>query len=184
MQDVLLSKSYSDFIAATILIKEHSNYPKCVAWFDIVLYQMQQAFEKALRSYIKQHDVVPEKTQGMWDLYLTASSLGLSFQPSSIVMFEELADWEAVAGDDNSYNRNDTVIENYLSDYVVLHQEVLSFVGNGSYEDNVKSLLKYLGREDVDVNTVMSYLPTFPLEGVVLEGAIKEVVRILDGDKA
>lgn len=183
MIDNLLNESYTGYQHLINMLQVSGDDVDFDVWFRTVIRTLRESYEKAFKSYLLQTKEKYPDTSDLEPLVQLCKTAGLNYFPSfDLKLFTKLLN------DKSNYDFSilDRVdIEWYLRDYNILRQEVADVSGNTTgYRDSVASVLKDLGREEVDVDAVMSYLPKFPLEGVVLEGSVKEVIRVLDEDKA
>lgn len=176
MLDLLLRKSYSDYSNVLLIIRD-KNFDD---WFSLVLYHIQQAFEKALKSYCYQKGNPSIKSHDVALIYKQAKSLGLQYTITDFTMLETMTLWEAATRYDLIYSEAEVDINKYLREYESLYAEVLNCVDKETYEANVVKILRDLNREDMSVDTVMRYLPTVELQGMELLKAVKEVLHVLE----
>ena len=95
MMDNLLEISYNDYQHVLVLLRVKDADGEFKLWFNAVLYQLQQAFEKAFKSFLLQQGIQPKYTHNINSLYSACKSNGLAYVPKYMTMLEDLTSWEA-----------------------------------------------------------------------------------------
>ena len=182
MLDFLLDKSYNDYRHVLLLLKSESIDPEFTDWFSSVLYNLQQAFEKALKSYIRQKGGVTKRIHDVEQLYYDAKELELNYTPCHFIMLDQLTNWEAATRYDVKVTPNEVNVKTFLDDFTVLYNEVLALEDKNTLELRISKILESIGKSYISVNAIMNYIPTVSLSEEVLSSSIKEVVKLLEGD--